>query len=92
MAAAAAAAAAVNPTLEAAFQNTCEAVAGQSIAVLDEKQPERDWPRWMQALMDIVATKPMFKATSSRPSWNLLGIYRRTDCSNRTHSSTACKR
>ena len=62
MAAAAAAAPAVNPTLEAAFQITCEAVAGQSIAVLDEKQPERDWPRWSQALMDIVATKPMFKA------------------------------
>jgi len=37
-------------------------VAGLSVAVLDEKQPERDWHRWMQALLDAVATRPMFKA------------------------------
>ena len=58
----AAAAAAVDPSLEAAFQTSCEAVAGLSVAVLDEKQPERDWHRWMQALLDVVATRPMFKA------------------------------
>ena len=55
-------AAVVDPGLEAAFQATCEAVAGLSVAVLDEKQPERDWHRWMQALMDVVATRPIFKA------------------------------
>ena len=37
-------------------------MAGLSVAVLDEKQPERDWHRWMQALLDAVATRPMFKA------------------------------
>ena len=37
-------------------------MAGLSVAVLDEKQPERDWHRWMQALLDVVATRPMFKA------------------------------
>ena len=58
----AAAAAAVDPSQAAAFQASCEAVAGLSITVLDEKQPERDWHRWMQALMDVVATRPMFKA------------------------------
>ena len=58
----AAAAAAVDPTLEAAFQASCEAVAGLSVAVLDEKQAERDWHRWLQALLDAVATRPMFKA------------------------------
>ena len=41
----AAAAAAVDPSLEAAFQASCEAVAGLSVAVLDEKQAERDWHR-----------------------------------------------
>ena len=35
---------------------------GLSVAILDEKQPERDWHRWMQALLDAVATRPMFKA------------------------------
>ena len=58
----AAAAAAVDPSQAAAFQASCEAVAGLSITVLDEKQPERDWHRWMQALLDVVATRPMFKA------------------------------
>jgi hypothetical protein len=58
----AAAAAVVDPGLESAFQTSCEAVAGLSVAVLDEKQPERDWHRWMQALLDAVATRPMFKA------------------------------
>ena len=37
-------------------------MAGLSVAVLDEKQPERDWHRWRQALLDAVATRPMFKA------------------------------
>ena len=60
--AAAVAVAAVDPSLEAAFQASCEAVAGLSVAVLDEKQAERDWHRWMQALMDVVATRPMFRA------------------------------
>ena len=50
----AAAAAAVDPSQAAAFQASCEAVAGLSITVLDEKQPELDWHRWMQALMDVV--------------------------------------
>ena len=58
----AAAAAAIDPGLESAFQTSCEAVAGLSVAVLDEKQPERDWHRWLQALLDAVATRPMFKA------------------------------
>ena len=58
----AAAAVAVDPSLEAAFQTSCEAVAGLSVAVLDEKQPERDYHRWLQALFDAVATRPMFKA------------------------------
>ena len=57
--AAAVAVAAVDPSLEAAFQASCEAVAGLSVAVLDEKQAERDWHRWMQAIMDVVATRPM---------------------------------
>jgi hypothetical protein len=56
------AAAVVDPGLEYAFLKSCEAVAGLSIAVLDEKHPEKDWHRWMQALLDAVATKPMFKA------------------------------
>ena len=38
----AAAAAVVDPGLEAAFQATCQAVARLSVAILDEKQPERD--------------------------------------------------
>ena len=59
---AAAAAPAPDPVLEAAFQTTCEAVAALSVAVLDEKQPERDWHRWQQALFDAVATRPIFKA------------------------------
>ena len=59
---AAAAAPAPDPVLEAAFQTTCEAVAALSVAVLDEKQPERDWHRWQQALFDVVATRPIFKA------------------------------
>ena len=52
------AAATVDPGLEAAFQTTCETVDALSVAVLDEKQPERDWHRWMQALFDAVATRP----------------------------------
>ena len=52
------AAATVDPGLEAALQTTCEAVDALSVAVLDEKQPERDWHRWMQALFDAVATRP----------------------------------
>ena len=58
----AAAAAAVDPSLEASFQASCEAVAALSVAVLDEKNPERDWHRWMQAILDAVATRPIFKA------------------------------
>ena len=58
----AAAAAAVDPSLEASFQAACEAVAALSVAVLDEKNPERDWHRWMQAILDAVATRPIFKA------------------------------
>ena len=54
--------AAVDPGQAAAFQAACEAVAGLSVAVLDEKQPERVWHRWMQALLDVVATRPIFKA------------------------------
>jgi hypothetical protein len=45
----AAAAAVVDPGLESAFQTSCEAVAGLSVAVLDEKQPERDWHRTCNA-------------------------------------------
>jgi hypothetical protein len=56
----AAAAAAVDPALEAAFQASCEAVAALSVAPLDEKHPEQDWHRWARALKDIVATKPIF--------------------------------
>ena len=52
------AAATVDPGLEAALQTTCEAVDALSVAVLDEKQPERDWHHWMQALFDAVATRP----------------------------------
>ena len=62
----AAAAAAVDPSLEAAFQASCEAVAGLSVAVLDEKQAERDWHRWMQAIMDELHTAAG-RPGSSRP-------------------------
>ena len=58
----AAAAAVVDPSLEASFQASCEVVAALSVAVLDEKNPERDWHRWMQAILDAVATRPIFKA------------------------------
>ena len=65
--AAAVAVAAVDPSLEAAFQASCEAVAGLSITVLDEKQPELDWHRWMQALMDLRACTHMYDERT-RPS------------------------
>ena len=64
----AAAAAVVDPGLEAAFQATCQAVARLSVAILDEKQPERDLGTagvklsGYHAIMDAIATNPIYKA------------------------------
>ena len=52
-------------------------MAGLSVAVLDEKQPERDWHRWLQALLDAVATRPMFKAKLEYTGGRLQTIHRR---------------
>ena len=55
-------AAAADPSLEAAFQASLEAlhVAARSVAPLDEKHPEQDWHRWARAIKDLVATNPIF--------------------------------
>ena len=44
------------------FSAECEAVASMKVAVLDEKQPERDWRRWSQAVEDSLRTRPYFAA------------------------------
>ena len=53
-------AAAADPSLEAAFQASLEALAARSVAPLDEKHPEQDWHRWAWAIKDLVATNPIF--------------------------------
>ena len=57
-------AAAADPSLEAAFQASLEALAARSVAPLDEKHPEQDWHRWARAIKDLVkdlvATNPIF--------------------------------
>jgi hypothetical protein len=66
----AAAAAVVDPGLEAAFQATCQAVARLSVAILDEKQPERDLGTagvklsdiYHAIMLDAIATNPVYKA------------------------------
>ena len=56
----AAAAAAVDPALEAVFQSTCEAVAALQVSPLDEKRPEKDWHRWKRSVTDQLSTRPFF--------------------------------